>query len=278
MKPDQWREGRRALALLVEDRIVGVGRLGSNPVHPLRDLVEVEIDSEHRRQGHGTALLRELGRYTDAPLSSQARAGTDRHAFLRSLGATTYLDIPLQQISLGEERVMRWVRAVHDAVGSSASAVRWSRLPREEVVDALTSRYLWQHASWSPTVSREAIRPLIEEEFYESSILEGSWAVVRKGQITAVADLYDDPVGRHREGTMEAVDAATRTARGDAALCLAALLGDLHSQRVDSLLLDNHPTDPHAAPLLATVANRDAGSVELMEIPNGLTERLRTVR
>src|SRR5699024_7587901 len=285
LKPDGWRMGFRALVLELADpdagaRVIGVGRIGPNPVHPARDLVELEIAPEHRRRGHGTALLHELGKYSGKPLASKAAPGSERELFLRTLGAVTCLEVPLLRLA---------VAAVHDGHDGGARAVPWSDLPREQVTDALTDRYLWQHASWSPTAARDVVRPVVGEEFYEDSSHEHSIAVVRDGQITALADLYrggadvedgegsagGPGAGLSREGSLEAVDAAAPHARADVALCLAALLEQLRAVGVTSLDLDNHPTDPHTAPLLATLDREEVDPVLLLEVPGGLTAVLR---
>lgn len=287
LKPDGWRAGFRALVL--EDggdgaTVIGVGRIGPNTVHPGRDLVELEIEPAHRRQGHGTALLRELGTYSDNPLSSKVVPGSDREGFLRAQGAVTYLEVPLLRVDVAAARTARWCAAVRGATDvQGARAVPWTELPRQQLVDALTDRYAWQHASWSPTAPREVIRTEVGEEFYEESVREHSWAVVRDGEITALADLYSsdtdesEPVGPRREGALEAVDAAAPQARTDVALCLAAMLEDLREMGVRSLDLDNHPTDPHTAPLLSTLDRAEVDPVQLVEIPNGLTAVLREV-
>lgn len=283
LKPDGWREGFRALVLEIDDPgtgrplMIGVGRIGPNIVHPQQDLVEIEIDPAHRRQGHGTALLRELGTHSDKPLSSKVVPGSERDAFLRAHGAVTYLDVPLLRVDVAADRTARWCAAVRESHDGAARAVPWNDLPREQLVDALTDRYTWQHASWSPTAPREILRPEAGEGFCEGSVHERSWAVVRDGVITALADLYDEPVGARREGCLEAVDAAAPHARADVALCLAAMLEDLHGLSVESLDLDNHPTDPHAAPLLVTLRRTEVDPVQLVEIPNGLTAQLRDV-
>lgn len=279
LKPDGWREGFRALALEVDGDVIGVGRIGGNSVHPRRDLVELEIAPEHRRRGHGTALLRELREYSNNPLSSKVEPGSERDLFLRAHGAVTYLEVPLLRVDLTTERTARWIRTVRELADGDARVLPWSELPREQLIDALTDRYLWQHASWSPTAPRDVIRPIVGEEFYEESDLVGSWAVLRDGAITALADLYsadraDGPASR-REGAVEAVDAAAPHARVDVALCLAALLEGLRADGATSLDLDNHPTDPHAAPLLATLDREKVDPVHLVEIPGGLTATLR---
>ena len=294
LKPDGWRMGFRALVLELADpdagaRVIGVGRIGPNPVHPARDLVELEIAPEHRRRGHGTALLHELGKYSGKPLASKAAPGSERELFLRTLGAVTCLEVPLLRLDVAAERTARWAAAVHEGHDGGARAVPWSDLPREQVIDALTDRYLWQHASWSPTAARDVVRPVVGEEFYEDSSHEHSIAVVRDGQITALADLYRGGAdvedgegsaggrgaGLSREGSLEAVDAAAPHARADVALCLAALLEQLRAVGVTSLDLDNHPTDPHTAPLLATLDREEVDPVHLLEIPGGLTAVLR---
>lgn len=282
LKPDGWRKGFRALVLEIEDQgtrgplVIGVGRIGPNTVHPTRDLVEIEIDAEHRRRGFGTALIRELGRYSSNPLSTKVAPGSERDLFVRSLGATTYLPVPLLRIDVAAERTGRWCSAVRSAVeGDAVSVHRWRELPRDQLVGALTDLYFWQHASWSPTSSREVIRPEVGEEFYEETAREHSVAVLRSGRITALAELYDEPIGQHREGAFEAVDAAALHARSDAALCLAAMLEELRALGVETADFDNHPTDPHAAPLLATLDRQEADPVHLVEIPNGLTAALR---
>ena len=289
LKPDGWRTGFRALLLEVDEpgseeaRVIGVGRIGPNLVHPERDLAELEIDPAHRRRGHGTALLRELGRYSDKSLSSKAQPGSERDGFLRAQGAVTYLEVPLLRVDVAADRAARWCAAVREAHGGGARAVRWTDLPQEQLVDALTDRYTWQHASWSPTAPRDVLRPVVGEEYYEGSAHAHSWAVVRDGRITALADLYSEereagePFGLHREGCLEAVDAAAAHARADVALCLAAMLEDLRALGVGSLDLDNHPTDPHAAPLLATLRRTEVDPVHLVEIPNSLTAVLRDV-
>ena len=277
LKPDRWRAGFRALVLEVDGEVIGVGRIGPNPVHPVRDLVEIEIAEEHRRRGHGTALMHELGRYSVNSLSDKAVPGSERDLFLRSLGAVTYLEVPLLRLKVAADRTARWCAAAREGHDGAARAVPWTDLLREQLVDALTARYAWQHASWSPTAPRETLRPVVGEEFADGAVHEHSWAVLRDGRITALADLYDEPVGPAREGTLEAVDAAAPTARADVALCLAAWLEDLRGLGVTTLDLDNHPTDRHTAPLLATLRREAVDPVHLVEIPNGITAALRDV-
>ena len=55
----------------------------------------------------------------------------------------------------------------------------------------------------------------------------------------------------------------------------SALLEQLRAVGVTSLDLDNHPTDPHTAPLLATLDREEVDPVHLLEIPGGLTAVLR---
>ncbi|MFJ6043115.1 GNAT family N-acetyltransferase [Brachybacterium paraconglomeratum] len=277
LKPDRWREGFRALVLEAGGELVGVGRIGPNPAHPLRDLVEIEIAEGHRRCGHGTALMHELGSYSDNPLSDKVVPGSERDLFLRSLGAVTYLEVPLLRLELAAERTARWCAEAREGRDGAVRVIPWTGLPRDQLIDALVDRYTWQHASWSPTAPRETIRPVVGEEFYEGAVHEHSWAVLRDGRITALADLYDEPVGPVREGSLEAVDAASPHARGDVALCLAAWLEDLRAAGVATLDLDNHPTDPHTAPLLATLRREAVDPVHLVEIPNALTAQLRDV-
>ena len=136
LRPDRWREGFRALALEVDGQVIGVGRIGPNPVHPQRDLVELEIDPAHRRRGHGTALMRELRKYSHKALSMKVVPGSDRDLFLRSLGAVTYLEVPLLRVDLAADRTRRWITAVRKLAGEDARAVRWTELPREQLVDA----------------------------------------------------------------------------------------------------------------------------------------------
>ncbi len=277
LKPDRWRAGLRALVLEVDGEVAGVGRIGPNPVHPVRDMVEIEIAEAHRRRGHGTALMRELGRYSKNPLSDKVVPGSERDLFLRSLGAVTYLEVPILRLDVAAERTARWCAAVREGHEGAARVVPWTDLPREQLIDALTDRYLWQHASWSPSAPREVIRPVVGVEFAEGAVLEHSWVVVRDGRITALADLYDEPVGPAREGALEAVDAAAPSARADVALCLAAWLEDLRATGVATLDFDNHPTDPHTSPLLATLDCEEVDVVRLVEIPNGITAALRDV-
>lgn len=161
------------------------------------------------------------------------------------------------------------------AAGEDVTVLPWTELPRQQVVEALVSRYHWQHASWSPTASRDVLRPVVGQEFYDQTVLAHSWATMREGRITALVDVYDEPVGAHREGSIEAVDPAAPQARADVALCLAAALEDLAALGCQRLDLDNHPTDPHAAPLLMTLGRVERDPVDLVEIPSGLTARLR---
>ena len=90
------------------------------------------------------------------------------------------------------------------------------------------------------------------------------------------------PGDRMPEETRLALQAEARAAgvfaphaRADVALCLAALLADLGEHGAAELDLDNHPTDPHTAPLLATLDRTEVDPVHLVEIPNGLTAVLR---
>lgn len=282
LKPDGWRAGFRALVLEIDepgtDRplVIGVGRIGPNTVHPIQDLVEIEIDAAHRRRGHGTALIRELGRYSENPLFDKVVPGSERDMFLRTLGAYSSLSVPLLSVEVTSGRTRRWCEIVREStVDDTVTVLPWTGLPREQLVEALVDRYSWQHASWSPTASRETISAVVGDEFYERSSPAQSWATVRQGRITALVDVYDHPVGARREGCVEAVEASAPHARSDVALCLAAALEGLQALGAEWLDLDNHPTDPHAAPLLVTLGRVESDPVELVEIPNGLTARLR---
>ncbi|MFC0673329.1 GNAT family N-acetyltransferase [Brachybacterium hainanense] len=312
LKPDGWRPGGVSLVLENPDgpagrSVIGVGRAVPNAVHPGRDLVEVEVDEAHRRRGHGTALIHELGTYMRNPLSTKAEQDTERHAFLMSLGAYPYQVLPYLVVDLQHPGVGDWcaqIRAEHagpeeDRTGDSSPGTRrdqastagdggtageaspavvrpWTAVDREQLIEAMTDRYAWQHASWSPTAPREVLRQEVGADFVARTHENGSFVVERGSRITAIADLYEAPVpGTRAEAAVEAVDPAAPWARADTALVLGALLEHLREQRVAEVDLDNHPTDPHAAPLLATLPRIETGTMDLLEIPTGLTGRLR---
>src|SRR5699024_12510071 len=123
-------------------------------------------------------------------------------------------------------------------------------------------------------------RRVLGGEVHAEAVRGCSLAGMRAGRITALADLYrgeggDAPATTLREGSLEAIDAAAPRARADVALCLAALLEGLRGLGIAALDLDNHPTDPHTAPLLATLEREEIDPVQLVEIPSGLTATLR---
>lgn len=257
---DGWRDGGVALLAEDGDRLLGAALAVPNRVHPLRDVLQIEVLPDHRRRGVGTGLIQALRDRGHGPFGAQAELGSGMQAFLGSLGAVRYQLCTPQTVDTGRADVRAWC-VEHDG----GDTVPGRDVPRAALVDYFTEQYRWQHASWAPTVEVEALRGLVGEPFADDTDLDLSRFVVRDGAVTAGCAVYADHLTPTSAiGCAEAADPARRGARAEVASCMAAALIALDGR---SMEFDGHVTDPHFHPLLATIPGVTGPAIELVEVP-----------
>lgn len=265
-----WRPGGLSIVAEAAGAVVGWGNRMSNPVHPTRDLAHVEVIPDCRRNGIGTALVRALQQSADTPLSAKATALVDgpaataaEYQFLTSLGKHIYQRCPMVSVRPDNPHVQAWC-----AASLTSRVVPGTTVSEQEFVDACTSIYQWQHASWSPTADRTVVRADVAEWWAEHHPEHG-FAVRLDGHIVALTDCYqEDYFGDGQVWVLggEAVDPARPSARADVRSCIAASLQSLASQDRE-VTAEVHITDPHTWPVVASIPHvRHRGETELIEI------------
>lgn len=280
-KVDRWREGARSLVATADDgTILGTAIAMPNRVHAVRAGLLVAVAPEHRRRGIGSALVGGLRRSGVGPFAVKADEDTDELAFWRSLDAESYQVCPPQRVDAGDTVVQGWARRHAPGAGarpeplgaghpdtSPAVVLAGTEVPFDALLDAITDRFVWQHASWSPVRSRDAAREAMDEELRSGTDLAGTRVVMRGGALTAVCDLYTDEWPGRRVCCAEAVDPALPHAREDVASVMAGVLAHVGANGGGVLEFDGHVTDPHFAPLLRTIPGVTGRACHLLEVP-----------
>lgn len=273
---DQFRPGAHAHVAVIGDEVVGWAIRLPNAIHPIQDPVLVEVRTEHRRQGVGTALVRKMQELGEKPLVAKMPTGqrltadqATQEPFLRSLGYHTFQRCPMVSFRADDPAVIQWCAThKHPAAGDDVELVPGTELAKDDYIAALSTIYQWQHASWAP-MAADAPLAVVVGEWYSGSTPERCFATRRAGQITAIVDAFTMPSASGVPETFvlgEAVDPSARTARADVRTCLAATINAL--AEVDhSITADLHSTDPHSWPTLATLPNLTIhGELHIVEL------------
>lgn len=240
LRPDRWRdEGTRAVVAGDDGRVVAVGRIFTDRIHDDRYWVEVMVDPQARRRGHGRRVAEHLAalRAQDKPMCTRGRVSSDAVGFVRSLGARPYQTCPPQRVrTVDAERLPSPPVATREG-----SAVDLAELER-----AWCDIYRWVHADWAP-VSAES-DALMLAGFADELDVEHTRVVVRDGGVRAAAFVFaDEPepvvVAECRERGETDGFALLRACVRDGLLALA-------EDDVATITFDGHDTDPHFRPLL----------------------------
>lgn len=232
-----------------------------NPVHAIRNNLLVAVAPQQQRRGIGTALVNQMRLSGMGPFNTKAEPDTAVHAFWHRLGAARYQVCPPQRLASTSRAVLSW------AEQHAASATSATQVPVPQLVEAIAERYWWQHTSWAPIRSTQAVRSILEPHVTEETDVAGTGIVLRHGRITAVCDLYGDEWPDRRIACAEAVDAATPDARGDVAACMAHVILHVGQAGGRTLEFEGHVPDPHFYPLLATIPGIFGPPCELLEVP-----------
>lgn len=218
-----------------------------NPFHPARDVLVL-------REPWTVRQVRAAAEANGRPVASKAVPGSSGHARLLAAGARVYQQCPPLQLKAGTDAVTRWCEAhatlaVRDLVGADVAGL-WA------------SWYEVIHRGWAPAAPSAILRELFTG-FVSQIDARRSVACSVDGDVVAVAFVF--PGDQPPEILTEALRPEHPAARAAVASCMAATL----RQSSGTVRFDGHVTDPHFAPLWATVPGVYAGEddpLDLLEI------------
>lgn len=222
----------------------------SNPVHPTRDMVILT-------DPWTSAEVTDAARNSPRPLSARAIPGTEKHAKLLAAGATVYQQCPPLEVDAATPEISRWC---------DEHAVLPVR-PLDDGVDLLETWTTWYeviHRGWSPTAPRDQLLgsfAFVVPEI-DASHSVGCWV---DDELVAAAFVFSDDLPP--EIVTEALLPDHPQAREAVGSCMAAVLRGA----AGVVRFDGHVTDPHFAPLWASVPGVYVGDddpMDLLEIVN----------
>jgi GNAT superfamily N-acetyltransferase len=253
---------RRTVVALQGEEVVGLAGVTESRLHPGHLPLVVEVHTEHRRQGIGTALvhgLRADGRpgllrvFTDNDTSTR---------FARALGSRVLQTLPPEKVRCAAPAVQAW------AAERRGRTRTGNEVGREQVRQAWLQVYLWVHADWSPVDSVPTMEDVFDDAFFDGVDLGASRFTVRDGRVSASAfvlrETYDDAAVVVVEPTTPEDTAANHE---DTAACLAAVLIDQAGREPGSVMVDCHVSDPHTYPLLQSIPEVSGRSLVFWEVP-----------
>ncbi len=215
-----------------------------NPYHPTRDIVLL-------RDPWTADEVRDAAAANPRPLMQKAIPGTDKHARLMAAGGRIYQQCPPLHLDVDTPEVAAWVTdhallPVVDAAGV-------------DLLELWTSWYEVIHRGWAPTAPHEALAGLFTELAAEIDPYSSSLCRI-DGRVIAVAFVFpgDEPPCL----LTEALEPEHRQAKDAVASCMARSLALVSGV----VIFDGHVSDPHFAPLWATVPGVIAGSTDPLDL------------
>lgn len=219
----------------------------TNPFHPTRDIAILQDpwtadEAREAAQGH------------DKPLTQKAVPGTSKHQRLLDAGATAYQQCPPLEVDASAPAVKQWCE--------QHRVLPVQPLEGVDVLELWTRWYEVIHRGWSPAAPHDVLVELFADLAMEIDPSR-SVACTVNGQMVAVAFCF--PGDEPPEILTEALVPDHPNARAAVASCMAAALAPM-----DCIVrFDGHVSDPHFAPLWATVPGVYAGEsdpLDLLEI------------
>lgn len=246
---------RRTLVAHLGTDLVGAATVATNAIHAGRLSCAVEVAAPHRRRGIGRALLAAV-RPQPLPLAGKVRPGSAAHAFVAAAGGSAYQHCPGVQADAQDPALRRWCAAAPAGqLGPLAGAL----------AEAWVEQYLWVHEDWSPVSSTAALRDLADGPVGEidPELSTGAWV---DGRLAATVWAFSDGA----DGLVVVAETQRRDEPGGTRLLTAALARSLTRAAAAgrrTVEFDGHDTDPHLAPLLATLPRTGANPLLLVELP-----------
>ncbi|WP_420111108.1 GNAT family N-acetyltransferase [Pseudactinotalea sp.] len=239
LRADGWRDQHTRSLIALDGQVpVGAGLIWTSRVHGARYWVAVVVDPERRRQGIGTALVRELARLRAQPLALMTRGfvGSPELAFADALGARTIQVVPPMHVDVARRD------ALHEA---TPETVPGSAVGLESLGPAWASAYEWSHAEWSPTAPNFA-GALLEGLEDEVDLEATSIALDGGGSVVALCVAFTD--GDVPVLCGETTQRDTLNGEQLVASCLRRTLDVLAERGVNAVEMDGHVSDPHWLP------------------------------
>lgn len=202
-----------------------------NPFHPTRDLLVL-------REPWTVSEVRAVAETNARPVASKAVPGSREHTRLLAAAARVYQRCPPLQLEAGTDAVGRWreahaTLAVHDLIDA-------------DVAELWASWYEVIHRGWAPTAPHARLRGLFADLVPQIDA-RGSVACSLNGEVVALAFVF--PGDQPPEILTEALRPEHPAARAAVGSCMAEAL----RQAWGTVRFEGHATDPHFAPLWATV-------------------------
>lgn len=230
-------------------------------LHPERYWATTRVCDAYRRQGVGTALVRELGkvRDEDRPFYVKLRADNPALPWIRSLGGVPFQECPPMTLDLTDPPMLQWIERL-----PSGQVVPGTALADDDLVRAFSSMYEWVHEDWAPVTSRDDVERVYGGHVRRELDRELSHFAV-DGRILAGVFVFRTPAG-------EALDAVAETMwrdvpDGAAALarCVRETARQAAARGWRELSFDGHRDDPHLFPLLATAPKLGGDTLYYLE-------------
>jgi hypothetical protein len=197
------------------------------------------------------------------PLAGKVRSGDPAAtALVAAAGGTVFQRCPSSTPDPADPAVQAWCAARPVPDGFTVAAA--STVPEAALVDAWIATYLWVHESWYPADPQVLTR--MGSDLVARLDRSLTRLATRDGRPCAAAWVLPATAGRATVAFAETIRPDEPDGAAIVAAVLAGCLRDLAAVGVDKVLIDGHDSDPHLAPVVATLPAAASEPLLLVEL------------
>jgi GNAT superfamily N-acetyltransferase len=250
---DDGPRWRRTLLAESGGRVVGAVTGATNRIHPGRYTLAVEVVADRRGEGIGRRLVEAARELRPRPLPYGTKMWPDdpaASALLAAVGGRPFQTCPCPRLDPRDPSIVDWCAARPVPAGVEFGTA--DALSEDERIACWVGMYEWVHEPWAPA-DVAALREFTPKALAAAD-LPRSVVASRAGRVSAIVWAFPEPT---------TIGLGTETIDPDepdgAAILAAALarslrtLADSDLDLADPVVLDGHDSDPHLAPVVATL-------------------------
>lgn len=260
-EPRDGERWRRTWVAEEGGAVVGAVTVGRNWVHPDRYTCALEVAPARRRRGIGRLLVEHARsvRPEPRPLSAKVRERDPAaRALAAAVGAQPYQRAPCPQLDPSSADIRLWCTRY------AADVTSLEALDPSGSATAFVEVYRWIHEGWAPVGPEHALAAMSDLVTADAdrALSRGLW---RDGRLVAVAFAFPEEPGRV-ECVLETVRRDEAEGVAAVAAVLAGVLTAAHAAGLREVELDGHDTDPHLAPVVATLPPHKDNPLLVVEV------------